>query len=370
MFNNVVVVGVSQVKSWSPHDTVASVLGKLGANSGNMVFTEALCQVLNQPTTTSFSIPDSALEGRDAIVLAAANWINEFEDFSWLADRLEQTQLPVFLIGVGAQADLDRVIPRVHPGTLRLLKIVSERSKVIAARGEFTCEVLAKYGIINAVPTGCPSMLLTGRDGPRFLHDASPDQVVLHGTRHEFNKSSSFQNWIYREAMRNDWELLLQSENADIYYALGKVNNEKIMAQAEPAVKYAYGTEDAASIAGYLRRKGLFFSNFPSWAAHMRTRTFCAGTRIHGTIASILAGTPAVLIAHDLRTLEMAQTMGIPYIVSTELSESGPVPIDRLINLFDEGKRFAKYRGYFELFMDVFRRNQLQVNATLETSLK
>jgi hypothetical protein len=37
-------------------------------------------------------------------------------------------------------------------------------------------------------------------------------------------------------------------------------------------------------------------------------------SRIHGCISSIKGGKPAVLLAHDKRTEELAESVGIPYI--------------------------------------------------------
>ncbi|WP_323011163.1 polysaccharide pyruvyl transferase family protein [Paracoccus sp. (in: a-proteobacteria)] len=362
MFKNALIVGVSQVKHWSNSDTVADVLGRLGANTGNMVFTEALSRALYEPTKTNFSIPDEALAGRDAIVLASANWINEFEDYAWLANRLEQTQLPVFLIGVGAQAGLDHKTPNVPQGTQRLLKIVSERSGVIAARGEFTCDTLEKYGITNAEPVGCPSMLMADRSGIMFHREPSLDGVVLHGTRHGFGRANPFQDWIYQEAMRNNWDLLLQSENADIYYALGKTNNAKIMAEASNAVMMNYGTPDVDAIGSYLKQHGKVFFDFGSWTEFMKTRNFCVGTRIHGTVASIVAGTPALLIAHDSRTLELAEAMSIPHVLSSELDNKQPFPIETLMERYHSAKSLPGYQKYFDRYIALFSKNKLALD--------
>ena len=41
--------------------------------------------------------------------------------------------------------------------------------------------------------------------------------------------------------------------------------------------------------------------------------TSAFGTRIHGTIAALLAGTPGLVIAHDARTLELARYFDIPH---------------------------------------------------------
>jgi hypothetical protein len=50
-----------------------------------------------------------------------------------------------------------------------------------------------------------------------------------------------------------------------------------------------------------------------TWMDYLETFDFSFGTRIHGTVAALLAGTPALLLAHDSRTLELANYHDIPY---------------------------------------------------------
>jgi hypothetical protein len=40
---------------------------------------------------------------------------------------------------------------------------------------------------------------------------------------------------------------------------------------------------------------------------------FAVGTRLHGSVAAIVGGTPAVMVAHDSRTLEVADYHAIPH---------------------------------------------------------
>ena len=56
-----------------------------------------------------------------------------------------------------------------------------------------------------------------------------------------------------------------------------------------------------------------FFLDPKTWFAHLANYDFSFGTRIHGNIAALLAGTPALLLAHDSRTLELADYHEIPY---------------------------------------------------------
>lgn len=55
-----------------------------------------------------------------------------------------------------------------------------------------------------------------------------------------------------------------------------------------------------------------------TWIEDLRKYDFVFGPRIHGNVASILAGTPALLFAHDSRTRELAEYHGIPHLTEGE----------------------------------------------------
>ena len=62
--------------------------------------------------------------------------------------------------------------------------------------------------------------------------------------------------------------------------------------------------------------------NVPSWLSLLQSVDFSIGTRIHGNIAAVLAGTPAYVIATDSRVLELAQYHNIPHITENEFDFS------------------------------------------------
>ena len=49
-----------------------------------------------------------------------------------------------------------------------------------------------------------------------------------------------------------------------------------------------------------------------TWIEELSAYDFAYGTRIHGNIAALLAGTPAVVLAHDSRTLELCRSLRHP----------------------------------------------------------
>lgn len=368
-YSRPVIGGVSQLAGWGTTLTVERALAALGRNSGNVMFTESLRRILKNSRMSSFNFDAAAIAGRDAIVLAAANWINEYEDFGWLYGVLAPTKLPIFLVGVGAQATLSGSIPKVKPGTLRFLNLVAERSTSISARGEFTCEVLNHYGIKTGTITGCPSLLLLGPNGPQRFRQPSMEHVVLHATRHGFGKCDEFQRFLYKQALEREFDVLLQSEEADIYYVKDRTNNPGIMARASEAVKFAYGINNEELISSFLRKHGMFFLNYETWIEAMSTKTFCIGTRIHGTIASIISGTPATLIAHDSRTLELAKAMNLPYVLSSDVPVDKALDVEACIQLFRECAVEQHYGAYRSRFLEFFRTNGLEMSGNSSVAL-
>lgn len=332
------------------------VLKRLGGNSGNMIFTESLLR--NLPGSKWHSANPN-YEEADCVVIAAANWLDSTSDFGWLADRVEKTDLPVFMVGVGAQPDLGHSIPNITAGTLRLLNIVSERSKLISTRGRFSSEVLDHYGIKNSSPTGCPSLLLCGDEGPRFSLKGIGSQVVLHGTRHGKEYTDDFQTYLYRQAYKLSTGILLQSEHPDVHIAFGD-DPFNIDREVAHMVAVTYGVPKYEDLINYLRSNAAFFHNFDDWLAYCKTKDFFVGSRIHGTILSLIAGTPAVLIAHDARTVELAQTLNVPHVLSSQIDTDKDLDFHQLYEAFARSDISKTYRDYRQSFMDFFEANGIK----------
>jgi hypothetical protein len=76
-----------------------------------------------------------------------------------------------------------------------------------------------------------------------------------------------------------------------------------------------------AELAAYLCRYGRFYSDARSWIDAMARFDLAIGMRIHGAVAAIQAGRLGVCVAFDSRTLELAQTMGYPYIMAADIAQ-------------------------------------------------
>ena len=101
-----------------------------------------------------------------------------------------------------------------------------------------------------------------------------------------------------------------------------------------------------------------FFVDPWPWLDYMRETDFVFGTRIHGNITALLAGTPGYVFAHDSRTLELARYFEIPH----REMEDIPLDIDaaELYAEADYGPTMAGHAARYRTFIDYVERARAQ----------
>jgi hypothetical protein len=107
----------------------------------------------------------------------------------------------------------------------------------------------------------------------------------------------------------------------------------------------------------YLNNRLRFFIDASTWVDYMRDMHFVAGTRLHGNIAGVLAGTPTLLIAHDQRTLELAKYHGIPHVLDTVLKNG--FDLARAYEETDFDAFAGKQQVAFDRYREFLNRNGL-----------
>ncbi|MEI8080785.1 MAG: polysaccharide pyruvyl transferase family protein [Actinomycetes bacterium] len=298
-------------------------------NSGNLIFTHAVQRTLsvsNAHVHSDLARIDPQQADRinneyDLYVLPFANAFRPsfHQALERYCELIERLTIPVVIVGIGAQfplpeldADtsrLTRLLPTVH----RFMRAVLARSASVGVRGEVTYRFLRSIGYSESDVTviGCPSLF---QFGPT-LHvskeaDLTPDSPLCINISPylwemgpiALNHAQRYPNIRYIAQDRATLRTLLYWQNPD---------TAEIMS---PQIPYR--------ITDPLIRDGRtwFFVDPTTWIDHLRQRSFSFGSRIHGNITSLLAGTPAVLLGHDSRTVELAEYHGIPYRLLTELA--------------------------------------------------
>lgn len=334
---------------------------KTGRNTGNLLIGCSLRAQLNY-SSYSFGTDQNMHtldEEFDLIAIPAANFIFKGFDFGWLADFLSRTKLPCFMVGIGAQLPStqsnDIEIPE---GTLRFLKIVAERTKKIGVRGAFTAEILSKLGIQNVTITGCPSLYSTLKPELPVAKKSFRDdfRISLNGSRNVTQHSYSLEGAMRIESellklsLEQGYDYVLQNEFPEIDVLCrdsAALENDITYQLNSIAGKFNLGV-DSARFAEKIRKNDKIFFSVESWADYIGTKDFSLGTRFHGNMIALLNGVPAVVLAHDSRTTEMASFMKIPH-HSVSTAEIG-----NLQKVYEEADFETFTRNYTKLYRNYY----------------
>jgi hypothetical protein len=225
---------------------------------------------------------------------------------------VERLTIPVTVIGVGAQAGLTgryRHAGEIDSSVKRFCRAVLDRSPTIGVRGEFTRRYLKDlgFGDEHVEVIGCPSMFMFG---PKLTVERRSDElgpespIALNVSPYvkamgpiSLDHAARYPNLIYFAQDENTLRLLLWGRSA----------GEKAEAQRAAGAPVSLDHP-------LIRQNRVRFCLDPrTWMDELRPFHFSFGSRIHGNITALLAGTPALVLAHDARTLELAEYHQIPY---------------------------------------------------------
>jgi Polysaccharide pyruvyl transferase len=293
----------------------------IGNNTGNLVFSQSVYRLLSaaganvETSGLARSHPRVINSRFDHVVIPLANAFRStyIETLDALSNLIEQLTIPVTVLGVGSQASLKGVYKHadiVDPTTTRFVRAVLNHAPSIGVRGEHTRDYLKSlgFGDEHVKVIGCPSMFMYGPnlkvepkveslsyDSP-IAFNVSPyvpemGPLSLYAAEH-------FPNLVYMAQNIQTLELMLYGS-----YPKGKRMNAMAASGAPITLEHPLIRSDRVR----------FFLDPKTWFEHLEQYDFSFGTRIHGNIAALLAGTPALLLAHDSRTLELAEYHEIPH---------------------------------------------------------
>lgn len=325
----IAVIGTSgRIPAAFRRDT-AGAFAETGHNTGNLAFQHAAWSLLaEEKLAFPFDFDPAAVRERARLVcIPAANFLYSGFDLGGLADRLAATELPLLVLGLGAQAMKDIAEVKLQPGTERLLRLFAERCARIALRGRHTAAVLERHGVTNFEVLGCPSNFINPdpRLGAEILarwRDGARDRLAFAPTFYGYN--AGFEGALHA--------------------ALGPALVEIVAQDPLHAVALARGDRSAA-VAQWLETKAGYLSALPAaeqaravallrayfdadaWLDSYRRLDGVIGSRIHGVNLGWQAGRAAMVVSYDLRTAELAETMGIPLAQARELDAAAALRV-------------------------------------------
>lgn len=304
------------------------LFARVGFNTGNLAFSQAVLSHLGEGTVNRhWSDPDESFAGLGSVaVLPMSNQLGPHTDLGDSCARWERLPQRLVAIGLGVQAAIGEPEVTLPEGTLRFLRLLRERAPGrmpnVGLRGQFSADVLARAGFADlGVPLGCPSLFLNPEPGLGAILAARqavrPRQIAVCGGHHEWHHLA----WIERrlvalleasggsyicqsplemvQACRGDWPALAPETRAGICNYLGLADDQQA--------------------ADWFFAHGVAYTSVPEWMSQMRKADFVVGTRFHGVMLALQVGCPGLCIVHDSRTLELCQTMQVPWVIAGDL---------------------------------------------------
>ena len=331
----------------------------IARNSGNLLFAHSAYKTLSAPgaeiDVTRYRNPDpgeadAINEKYDRFVIPLANAFRpDFESqLKSLTALITRLKIPCVVVGVGAQADIDASPERrgkLDASVKAFVSAVLDKSHSIGVRGEFTAAYLKALGFGAVTVIGCPSMFLHGEKiavTKRVGQLDASARIAVNLTRGMPENIAPLYRAIFSDRADAVYVAQNRSDLAMLLWGLGQGRT---------------GKEDLlpADVAHPVVRSGRsqFFTDVPTWLDFLRARDFSFGTRIHGNVFAILAGTPAYVIAHDSRTLELARYFDIPHRRIEAVTEKTTVEelyaeADYRALHANHPRRFETYRRFLE----------------------
>lgn len=295
------------------------------------------------------------------------------------AHAVRSVKGPTLFVGAGtngffALTDRPRLVHDLQPGRvndtvnqyklcgvhLNLLKTVTEQKGYILSRGNFTTTVLRRHGFKRVYSTGCPSLFSDPRPGLGLrIHEKleflkkrlltgmlAPHSIKVAVGLPPYFKPKMI-GLLLKVLLANPLNRLIIQDERD----------ENTLIECKKVLKLEVPQEQK-----------IFFTSLAAWEEYMTQFDFFLGGRIHGGMTGLQRGVPGFLIAPDMRVLEMAEIMKVPFAdVYDERLRKDDLTIADIVEMvkFDgygfDRNRCVLYRHYEFVFNEL----RLEINPEL-----
>ncbi|KAA8375838.1 polysaccharide pyruvyl transferase family protein [Leuconostoc carnosum] len=359
------------VNDYSPTEVINQHIW--GQNMGNMLFYGSVYNTINdgENNIISDNVSIESINNSDYFLLPQANlfykyFINNIENH---IERFKQITVPSVIVGIGYQSSvggtsLSEEDPRLNEAVRRFGAEVLKHSASIGVRGRITKDYLMGLGFAESDVDiiGDPSIRFFGGKFNTELREYKAFdpkfKIAVNYTPSRYNKK---------------WGELINSifDNYDNSFAILQDTYEfhplkwKYEGLLLPEVPASVKKANIPVMSGskiHKENRARFFTDPKSWFTSLATFDFSIGTRIHGNIAAILSGTPAMTIAIDTRTLELAKYFKMPYIKLEDITADTTVE-----QLYNQAVRempvfYSNYNNVLRDYEKFFKKNDIPVN--------
>lgn len=309
-----------------------------GVNTGNMAFSFA---VLKQIEGIKYGGIPSQPKPDSSVIIAASNMLGKHCNMGSQVEKLEQSDLPVVAIGLGAQSSSIEEIPKIPYGTVEWVKHIRNSSisdkANISVRGMYTYKVLKALGLDEGVEIlGCPTLFINPE--PALGNMIATKKLnklhkVATGTTGFDEEKIDLYLSLAEIAQTTVGGYICQHPEDHIKLARseGHTVDQKSLDKIRQFINPNFSLDEVVI---WFKRYAFAFHSIPAWMNYYKTVDMYVGTRIHGTMLALQTGIPALCITIDSRTEELCQLMKVPYVSWQQVKDG--ITIDLAREIFNE----------------------------------
>jgi hypothetical protein len=359
---------------------LATKLQQTGHNAGNLMIGHGLFHATQAPVKTyhpGFGVmsPREFDEHFDVLFIPSSNFVRNGLDMEAQYAYFSATKAQFFVFGLGSQVRSGEAVDLL-PGTDKFLRLAAERSGSLGVRGAGTAELLLSLGIRNVDITGCPSLmsfpssfksLHIGPIGPQTRIATNYSNNVR---SHSFSDTAlrSVENALFKRLMKDNTFYVLQNEAPELEIINAREHNSigdsPAVGPALDRIAKLFEVDISdPKVRHFIVANTRIFFHVEEWVSCMRTMDFSIGTRFHGNIAALLAGVPALFLAHDNRTLELCEFFSLPCLRIDEGSEE--YSLEEMLEVADYERFFARFHMVHAQWKVFLARNGLDFRSSL-----
>lgn len=335
---------------------------KIWSNLGNLLFSHSVFKALYSKNVQIDIMDKDASaytageinEKYDFVVLPFANafrsdFAKKLQNYTNLIQKLT---IPVVVPGIGMQAPVqsqEHMNFGFDPQVKAFMKAVLEHSACVGVRGSVTYDYLCNLGFKEHTQIiGCPSMYTFGDTLP-----AQPTNKVSHAAfRVNLNGKRA-------DSERIKHYLFTSGENAAFYPQTTKELEMLYTGRTIDASEQFYPASLNSKTLRTTPTSICFPLSVRSWIESLRRADMSIGTRIHGSVASVLSGLPTFVICTDSRVLELAEYHEIPHCLESEFNDERS--IYEIYQQTDFTSVYANHKQRYENYVEFMKKNGLTV---------
>ena len=307
----------------------------LGKNTGNLVFREALDRLFD-PVDIPYAYKDF-ISQFDKIIITDLIWINENVTFDYLEKMVDKYDASFIPMSIGLQSKTQDINFKLAENTVRLLSKMQERA-ILGVRGEYTADVLQKYGIKNIQIIGCPSVYYWNNPNLK-IGSKHPNSITC---------CSNFKSFSY----------ILNEKDRDFLSYCANKNMRFIEQTGQFTLWNANHDEKYFSrINSWMQQRSITPYTKEEWQDAIKEANFSMGGRFHGNIIALWNNIKSLFIVSDSRTTELTKFFHLPTITFKEFDKSKP--IEYYYDKADYTEFNKHYPSLFKKFYDYAKKNGL-----------